>query len=179
MKKISQWILKAAGWKLIDEAPSLKKCVICVAPHTSNWDFIIGKLYYSAVGRKASFLMKKEWFFFPLGLFFKAIGGVPVDRSKKNSITDQLAERFDRLDEFHLAITPEGTRKPNADWKKGFYYIAQKASVPIQLAFIDYTTKEAGIATNFYPTGNVDEDLQQIKLFYKDKKGKIPENFLI
>ena len=179
MKKISQWILKTAGWTLIDSAPKEKKCVICVAPHTSNWDFIIGKLYYSAVGRKASFFMKKEWFFFPLGYFFKAIGGVPIDRSKKNSITDQLAERFNRLKEFHLAITPEGTRKPNAEWKKGLYYIAQKASVPIQLAYIDYTKKVVGIATNFHITGDVETDIQKIKMFYKDIKGKIPQNFLI
>lgn len=178
MKKISQWILKATGWTLIDNVPTEKKCVICVAPHTSNWDFIIGKLYYTALGRKASFLMKKEWFFFPLGLFFKAIGGVPVNRSKKNSITDQLAERFKQQEEFRLAVTPEGTRKPNKDWKKGFYYIAQKASVPIQLAYIDYAKKEVGIAANFYPTGDVEEDIQQIKLFYKDIKGKRPEYFL-
>lgn len=178
MKRISRWILKVAGWTLIDTADKVKKCVICVAPHTSNLDFIIGKLYYSALGREASFFMKKEWFFFPMGLLFRSMGGIPVDRSKKNSITDQLAERFRRAEELHLAITPEGTRKPTKDWKKGFYYIAQKAGVPIQLAYIDYAKKEVGIATNFIPTGDVEADLQQIKLFYKDVKGKIPENFL-
>ena len=78
-----------------------------------------------------------------------------------------------------MAITPEGTRKPNADWKKGFYYIAQKASVPIQLAYIDYAKKEVGIATNFHITGDIEADIQQIKLFYKNIQGKIAENFII
>lgn len=65
-------------------------------------------------------MMKKEWFFFPLGIFFKAIGGIPVNRDKRTSMVDQMAERFANSPQFHLAITPEGTRKANPEWKKGF-----------------------------------------------------------
>lgn len=179
MKKFAEWILNKSGWKLFNNADDLKKCVICVAPHTSNWDFVIGKLYYMAQGKNASFLMKKEWFFFPLGILFKKMGGVPVDRSKKTSITDQLAEKFHNNDNFKVAITPEGTRKRNPNWKMGFYYIALKANVPIQLAYIDYQKKEVGIQENFYPTGNEEQDLAYIKNFYRDIKGKKPENFAI
>lgn len=179
MKKFSAWILHKLGWTLINNASDVAKCVICVAPHTSNWDFVIGKLYYTALGKNASFLMKKEWFIFPLGLFFRKIGGVPVDRSRKTSITDQMAQKFQESDNFKIAITPEGTRKRNPEWKKGFYYIALKANVPIQLAYIDYAKKKVGIQETYYPIGDEQRDIAYIKNFYKDKTGKKPENFAI
>jgi hypothetical protein len=129
------------GWKTNVTVPNYDKCVICAAPHTSNWDLFIGKLFYGAIGRKTSFMMKKEWFFFPLGLIFRAIGGIPVDRSRNTSLVDQMANKFAGSKLFHLAITPEGTRKSNPNWKKGFYFIALKAQVPIMLIGIDYPTK--------------------------------------
>lgn len=82
------------GWKTNVTVPNYDKCVICAAPHTTNLDLFIGKLFYGAIGRKTSFMMKKEWFFFPLGLFFKAVGGIPVDRSRKTSLVDQMAQHF-------------------------------------------------------------------------------------
>lgn len=77
---LSKLILRIAGWRLNVTVPDYPKSIICVAPHTSNWDFILGKLAYAAVGRKAGFLMKESWFFFPLGCIFKAMGGIPVPR---------------------------------------------------------------------------------------------------
>ena len=79
---LCQLLLKIAGWTVDVTVPDYPKCIICVAPHTSNWDFILGKLAYGAVGRKAGFLMKSSWFFFPLGCIFRAIGGIPVSRGK-------------------------------------------------------------------------------------------------
>lgn len=77
-----------------------------------------------AEGFKANFLMKKEWFFWPLGVFARKIGGIPVYRTKQTSMTKRLTEVARHRDIFHLTITPEGTRSLNSDWKKGFYYIA-------------------------------------------------------
>lgn len=129
------------GWKTNVTVPNYDKCVICAAPHTTNLDLFIGKLFYGAIGRKTSFMMKKEWFFFPLGFFFKAVGGIPVDRSRKTSLVDQMVHKFAEYKKFNLAITPEGTRKANPNWKKGFYFIALKAQVPIVLIGIDYSKK--------------------------------------
>ena len=56
------------GWKTNVTVPNYDKCVICAAPHTSNWDLFIGKLFYGAIGRKTSFMMKKEWVFFSFGI---------------------------------------------------------------------------------------------------------------
>lgn len=170
---------KLLGWKTNVTVPNYDKCVICAAPHTTNWDLFIGKLFYGAIGRKTSFMMKKEWFFFPLGLIFKAVGGIPVYRGKRNSLVDQMAERFATSQKFNLAITPEGTRKANPHWKKGFYYIALKAQVPILLIGIDYEKKIITATKEIIPSGDIDKDMLEIKLYFKDFKGKKPENFAI
>ena len=158
-----------------DDVP---KCVICVAPHTSNLDLTLGKLYYNAIGRNAKFLIKKEWFFFPLNYIFGSMGGIPINRSKSSSSTEQLAEEFSRREIFHLAITPEGTRKRAEEWKKGFYYIALKAGVPIQVAYIDYGKRRLGIKATFYPTGNAEEDIYAIRSMYEGICGHHKRNFV-
>jgi 1-acyl-sn-glycerol-3-phosphate acyltransferase len=177
MRKLCLWIMNVTGWKAYTTVAEPPKSVICVAPHTSNWDFPIGELSYLALGRKASFLIKKSWFFFPLNYFFKALGGVPVDRSKRTSVTQQMAEEFEKREHFHLAITPEGTRSLSDKWKMGFYHIAVLANVPIQLAYIDYGKKELAIKEIFYPTGDEVADLLKIQDYYKDVQAKFPEKF--
>lgn len=177
-KAICKAILRMAGWRLgPTSGVELPKCVICVAPHTSNWDFIIGKLFYTSIGCDASFLIKKEWFFFPFNLLFNWLGGVPIDRGKQTSVTDQMAERFRASERFQLAITPEGTRKWAEEWKKGFYYIALKANVPILVACIDYGKKEAGIKTVFHPTGDAEREIRTIREMYRGATACHPENF--
>lgn len=74
---LSKFLLKLFGWKVHCTVPAYPKCIICVAPHTSNWDFVLGELAYWSVGRKAGFLMKSTWFFFPMNLLFKALGECP------------------------------------------------------------------------------------------------------
>ncbi len=178
-QKLSKMILRAAGWKLGSaEGVETPKCVICVAPHTSNWDFLVGKLFYTAIGCNAGFLMKKEWFFFPFNLLFNWLGGVPIDRSKRKSVTEQMVEEFNRREKFQLAITPEGTRKAAPEWKKGFYYIALQAHVPILLAYFDYKKKEVGTLGLFEPTGDVDADILAIRTHYRGISGCNPANFI-
>ena len=116
-KSFCRWLLyKQLGWSIdvTQEHPS--KYIICLAPHTSNWDFLIGQLYNGAEGLKSNFLMKKEWFFWPLGPIFRSLGGIPVFRSKKTSMTDNLAEAARKAETFMLCITPEGTRSPNPEY---------------------------------------------------------------
>ena len=165
------------GWKTRVTVPEHDKCVICAAPHTTNWDLFIGKLFYGVMGRKACFMMKKEWFFFPLNLLFRHMGGIPVDRSRRTSLVEQMAERFRLSQYFHLAITPEGTRKPNPDWKRGFYFIALKAQVPIVLVGIDYPSKTISVTQSIIPTGDVEQDMVKIKDYFRHFRGKHPENF--
>ncbi|MDR3339836.1 MAG: 1-acyl-sn-glycerol-3-phosphate acyltransferase [Candidatus Symbiothrix sp.] len=155
------------------------KCVICVAPHTSNWDFLIGMIFYKSVIGSPHFFMKKDWFFFPLGYLLKSLGGISVNRKKKSFLSEQMVEWFDSEEKFHLAIAPEGTRKKNAHWKSGFYYIALSAHVPITLAYMDYTKKEIGVFDNIYPTGDVKKDMEEIKRYYTHVKGRHPKDFAL
>lgn len=176
----SSWLLcKAMGWRIDVTVDLPAKFIICLAPHTSNWDFIIGQLYSRAAHLKSNFLMKKEWFFWPLGSVFRKMGGIPVFRSKHTSMTDQLAEYAMKSQTFGLAITPEGTRSLNPEWKKGFYYIALKAQIPILLYGLDYERKLISCTKIIHPSGDIDKDMKEIKLYYKDFKGKHPELFTI
>ena len=160
---------KLLGWKTKVSVPDYDKYIICAAPHTTNWDLFIGKLFMGAIGRETGFMMKKDWFFWPLGPIFRWMGGIPVDRSRKSSLVDQMINIAKSSKKFHLAITPEGTRKANPNWKKGFYYIAQGAGLPIILVAIEV----------IHPSGDIEKDMREIKLYYKDFKGKHPELFTI
>lgn len=171
--------MRNLGWKVEGITDFPNKCILCVAPHTSNWDLFLGKAVYTSMGRNAKFLIKKSWFFFPMNLIFNALGGIPVDRSKKTSLTEQLAEEFNKRDEFQIAITPEGTRKKNTEWKKGFYYIALEAKVPIVIIAFDYKKKVVDFKSVFYPTGDVDADMETIKKFYEGVSAKHSDRFAI
>ena len=167
------------GWKVNVTVPHQDKCIICVAPHTSNWDFFIAKLYYWSIGRTAGFLMKKEWFFWPLGPIFRHMGGVPVERSKKTSLTDQLAAKAKEATKFELAVTPEGTRSLATTWKRGFYFIALKANLPIMLYAVDYENKRIDCTKIIKPSGDVIKDMKEIMEYYRPYKGKYPEKFAV
>ncbi len=155
------------------------KCVIALAPHTSNWDFIIGKLYTTATGQSNLFLMKKEWFFWPLGILMRRMGGIPVYRDKKMKVTDSVAEMARNADVFRVCVTPEGTRKANSEWKKGFYYIALKADIPILLYGLDFKTKTIVCTKKIIPNGDVENQLQEIKEYFRNFTGKHPHQFAL
>lgn len=167
------------GWKSDIKVEHPRKFILCLAPHTSNMDFIIGLLYSRAEGLRANFLMKKEWFVWPLGVWFRHLGGIPVNRGKHTSMTDALAEAARQHPEFRLCVTPEGTRSLNPDWKKGFYFIALKAGLPILLYALDFERKMIVCEKTIVPSGDVDKDMKIIKSYYKDFKGKHPEKFSV
>lgn len=179
-QKIASFIYRRIlGWKYRVETPDYDKCIICAAPHTSNWDFVIGKLFYKAIGRKTYFMMKSDWFFFPLGLIFKSMGGIPVNRSKRTSLVDQMVDKINATDKISIAITPEGTRSANSEWKKGFYYIALKAGIPIVLFGIDYKTKTIVSDKVCMPSGDIEKDMAEIKEYFTHFTGRHPENFAV
>ncbi len=159
--------------------PHPNKYIICLAPHTSNWDFALGQLYSGAEGLTCNFLIKKEWFVWPLKSLFKRLGGIPVWRSKHTSMTDNLAETARQSATFRLCITPEGTRSLNPEWKKGFYYIALKAQLPILLYGVDYKKKRIQCTKTIVPNGDIEAQMREIKLYFKDFQGKKPEKFTV
>ena len=177
---LSGRLLKLFGWKVEVTVPDVPKCIICVAPHTSNWDFIVGKLAYASVGRTAGFLMKSAWFVWPLGCFFRSIGGIPVaPRGEGKSLTQEVVEKFQSAERMQLAITPEGTRSLQPNWHTGFLHSAREANVPIMLAVIDFCKKEVRVTDEFIPTGDIEADLHTVKEFYRGACGKYPHKFTV
>lgn len=178
-KSLCRLMFRKMGWQVEMTVPYRDKCIICVAPHTSNWDFIIAELYYHSIGRTAGFLMKKEWFFWPMGVLFRSMGGIPVERSRHVSLTDRVAEAAIKAERFELAVTPEGTRSLATKWKRGFYFIALKAGLPIQLYAIDYKRKRIVCTQELVPSGDVEADMRLIMDYYRPYEGKYPGKFAV
>jgi 1-acyl-sn-glycerol-3-phosphate acyltransferase len=90
-----------------------------------------------------------------------------------------MAETAEQVSTYHRCITPEGTRSRVDEWKKGFYFIAQKAGIPILIYGLDYEKKHIKCTKTIIPTGDLEADMHEIKLYFKDFKGKRPELFTI
>ncbi len=177
--RLWQGLLRLTGWTTDITVPRRDKCVICVAPHTSNWDFLLGLIAYRSMGRKAKFLMKEFWFFFPLKYLLRSLGGIPVPRRKGTDLTASIVTRFQKSTYLNLAVTPEGTRSRTEIWRKGFLYIAYGAKVPIQLGVIDYRHKKIIIKEEYNPTGDLQTDLHFIRRYYNSfaDVARYPEKF--
>lgn len=180
MKRFYSFCFRLFGWKLKGAKPDLKKYIIIVAPHTSNWDFFVGLAARSMAEIKSQYLAKKSLFVIPIvGWFMRSVGGHPVDRSKRTNLVDQVVDVFNAQDEFVITITPEGTRSYNPEWKTGFYRIAAKAGVPIVMVAFDYQRKEVVINKPMYVTGDLDADIEKIKAYYRTIPGKYPEKGVV
>ena len=173
---LARSLLAAAGWKAVYEPLPGPKGLVIVYPHTSNWDFIVGVLYKFAVGLPANWVGKDTLFRWPLGPLFQRIGGIPVNRSKSSGFVRALLDEFKRRDMMWVALAPEGTRSHSDHWKSGFYRIAVAAGLPVGLGYIDYGTRTLGIDTYVTLSGNPDADMERLREFYADKRGRIPGN---
>ena len=166
------------GWKVGESIPKeIRKAVVIAAPHTSNWDFIYALATFRLLDLKVKYLIKKELFRFPLKNMLKNTAGIPVERSRSHNLVDDIIQRFNKTDDLYLLIPAEGTRKKVSRWKSGFYHAAIGAGVPIMLGYLDYENKVAGFGKPFQLSGNMEKDMGIIREFYKNIKGKHPENF--
>ena len=173
MGSLSAWILKILGWKIQGWNPLLlRQYILIVIPHTSNWDFPLGLLTRSALSWHINFVGKDTLFRWPFGAILRWMGGYPVDRRKSNNYVDAVAEVFRNTPDFRLSIAPEGTRGKVEKLKSGFYYIAQKAQVPIILVAFDYGKKIVRIGEPISPNITYDELYVLMKQFYHGVTGK-------
>lgn len=176
MKLLSKILFWLSGWKVVGRVPKeLKQFVMVAAPHTSNWDFLFARAAFFIMGIRLRFTIKKELFFFPLNLFLKASGGISIDRKTKGKMVDKMAKLYEKWEDLALLVTPEGTRSYAKEWKKGFYYLALKADVPIVCGYLDYKKKQAGIGPIIKPSGNYEEDLEIIQGFFRTVTPKYQE----
>ncbi len=173
-KRIAEFIFyKILGWKFVGAFPKeLKKCVIIGAPHTSWHDFYLGVFFRDIQDISLNFVGKKSLFDSVFGWFFRAMGGFPVDRSKRTNLVDAIVDIFHEKEEFRLAISPEGTRKKVEQWKTGFYYIAKGANVPVVMITFDFGQKQIAISEPYFLTEDKEKDFEYFHKFYDGVLGK-------
>ena len=170
--RICSSVLKWLGWTIETDWPASPKYVRVVYPHTSNWDFLLGICAARAIGLDAHYIGKHSLFRKPYGWFFRSLGGIPVDRRRKENLIQQVAEQFDASDEFVLGLAPEGTRSKTNHWKSGFYHIARAAGVPVAMACLDYGRKNIRLGGAFWPGEDIDEAYAIAQRFFHGIEGK-------
>mgnify|MGYP006151367147 FL=1 len=178
LRVLSKIILKIIRWRVDGSLPvDQKKYVLIVAPHTSNWDFFLFVLTVSVLRLQPSVLIKDSLFVGPLGWFLRYCGAIPVNRKQAGSLVNYISGIYAAREEFVLIITPEGTRSPNANWKRGFHHVAKAAEVPILVVYVDSALRTIGIEGLMQPSHDIDADMQKLKTFFDGKKGLKPDNY--
>lgn len=174
---ISKIYWKLFGWKIVGKLPSdAKKMILVVAPHTSWVDILIGfASRHKLKIQHAKFLAKKELFDGVFGGVLRRLGGIPVDRSAKLGVVEQIVKYYDDNDEFMIGVSPEGTRKRVDKLKTGFYHIAKRANIPIVIVGFDYKKRQVILEKPFYASENEEADLKRIIAFFSTVVGAKPE----
>ena len=162
-------VLRLLGWKSVNGLMPHPKSIIIGVPHTSTLDFLISYLYYTSVGGMAHVIIKKEFFFWPLGFFLQKMGAIPVDRSKGTTVVKQIIHEMNSREMMHLAITPEGTRQLSKNWKAGFHTIAKATGATVYLGFFDFGKKEIGWMDTLELSDDSKEDIQRMKAYYRGR----------
>ncbi len=184
-KLLGTTFLKLLGWKPqhIGEFEIPKKCVVIAAPHTTYWDALIMVATFNHFKIPVKWAMKDEFMKFPLGMIFRPMGAIGINRRPKKegeerqSMTEAIIELLNKEDELKLAISPEGTRALRKQWKTGFYYIAKGANLPIAFGFLDYAKKQSGLGGVMHLSDDMEADMVKIMDFYRNISGKRPELF--
>ncbi len=167
-------LLRLFGWKSSFVWPPEPRGVIIVYPHTSNWDFPIGVLFRIGNGLPANWIGKAEMFRPPFRRLLERIGGIALNRRASVGFVDALLREFRRRDWMWVAIAVEGTRSHTDHLKSGFYQLATAGDMPVALAYIDFRTKTVGMDTYVRFTGDRDRDMETMRRFYADKRGRRP-----
>lgn len=158
--------LKLMGWKLAGKLPDEPKVILIGAPHTSNWDALAATFSMLSVGLHYTILVKKEWFFWPMVILFRAVGGHPVDRSGNARATvDQMIDLIESRDEVVVGFPPEGTRSKVDKYKSGYLRVSYATGVPVFLAAFDGIGKRVVLDRFMELTGDLETDNANIKAY--------------
>lgn len=160
-----------SGWRFEGRLPDVPKIIVSVAPHTSNWDFVVGVMALLALDIRITFFGKDTLFKGPFGIFMRAIGGMPVDRSKAHGVVGEVVAAFNASKTMIFALAPEGTRQLDKGFKTGFLHIAHGAKVPICLAHFDFARKVVFFGKVIEATGDTEADLASVIAYYRPVQG--------
>ncbi len=165
--KFCGWLLRKMGWESVGGPMKEQKAIVLGVPHTTMLDFLVSYLFYTQYGKVAHIMIKKEFFFWPLGALLRALGAVPVDRNSPALTVRSLIHHMEEVDEFHLAIAPEGTRKATKRWKSGYHLIAKETGATVYLGYYDWGRKRISVGEPFELTDDVKADMQRMYDHYR------------
>lgn len=174
LHRYAKYMMKRNGWSIDGKLPDIPKFVLIGAPHTSNWDAILFLAVIFSLRANVHVMAKAEAFRFPVAWLFRYCGGIPVDRKKSTGMVDQMVRIFNESEKFILTIAPEGTRHQVVEWKRGFYYIAKGAGIPIVMAVVDGRHKTVRIGQVFHPTDDIEADMRTIQGYFAGASGIKP-----
>ena len=178
--KFCRRMLKLMGWTAVGDSMPEPKAIVLGVPHTTVWDFVVSYFYYSGYGKVAHTMIKKEFFFWPLGPILRAAGCIPVDRTNASTMVKSMISIMNEEEVFHVAIAPEGTRKPVRRWKTGFHFLARATGAAVYMGYFDWGSKRISCGERFEITDDAKADLEKIQAHYESLglKGKHNENYL-
>ena len=160
---IGNAIFKLIGWKLEGNLPNRSKLVLVALPHSSNFDFILALSVIWGWGLKLNYMGKHTLFKFPHGFFFRAVGGIPVDRRSPQGLIEKMTSEFNTRSSLMLGIAPEGTRNSDGTLKAGFARIAMAASAPVVPVIVNYKTKTLTLGTPITDLSSVESIIAAVK----------------
>ena len=179
--KTAHWLLTRMGWTHNNPNPETRKGVILGVPHTSMMDFVVSWLFARSIDSQIKVMIKKEFFFWPLGPILRGMGALPLDRANSTASMKGIIDTMKDAENFYIAICPEGTRKPVGKWKTGYHLIARSVGCPVYMGYFDWGRKQVGFdEVPFELTDNARKDTERLQQAYEDRKlvGKHPEKYI-
>lgn len=178
MKTAAEMFYALSGWKIDGVIPSeIKRCVLILAPHTSNSDLLYARMMFFLDKRPAYFLIKSDYMRSPFKGILECIGAIGVERKQSTDMVERLSALINAQEEIILGIAPEGTRGFSKRWKTGFYQIALEAKVPIALLYLDYRHKAVGVNKILEPSGDFESDMKVIENYYATVHPRYPDKY--
>lgn len=176
-KCIGRFLLLSYRWRIKGNIHNTPKLIVALAPHTSRWDFLTNMGTMLSMGILSKWFVAKEFYWWPLSKLLKFLGGIPIDRSVRQNLVDEMVKLIKTENQIILSIYPEGTTKKNEHWKSGFWYIAKKTKLPIQLVGLDYKARNTIFGPLIVPSESLEEDMKKIQLFFKEFQARYPQEF--
>ena len=170
-RALARSLLALFGWRIEGEIPDRPKLVAIVAPHTSNWDFVIGIAAVYALGLRVRFLGKHTLFRFPLGILMRWLGGTPVVRETPQGAVSAAVAMMAGEEKVVLGLAPAGTRTRGAPWRSGFYHVAVAAKAPILPVAFDFGRRAIRLFPPLEPAGDYAPDLAKLQVLYDGVRG--------
>ena len=92
-----------------------------------------------------------------------------------------LITHMEEAPEFHLAIAPEGTRKPARNWKSGYHLIARETGATVYLGYYDWGRKRISVGEPFELSEDPKADMKRIYDHYRPLglQGRHKDQFIV